>query len=343
MEKMYIYSEEFYDKSEDTSKKAAEIIMPYILSKIKPKSIVDFGCGEGIWLQVIKQLQDQIEILGIDGEYINRKELKIPEKCFVPANLERKISLSKKYDLAMTLEVAEHLDERASDIFIDNITRASDNVLFSAAIPGQGGVNHVNEQWQEYWIKKFEARGSSVDTSLRNLLWNEQQIVPWRRQNILFFTKRCLVPIMPEKSIYNVVHPDMYSSIIKKLELLEQRQEKKSSYIGIKEIYIQIEKVIKELIDKGHKNFVIYPYGQNGYLCKEILNYKYHINEIAIVDNILCKTNTDVLSAEQLKNIQYDFCIVENCSNITVHKEVISEIKEYVKQENIFTVFPNKM
>ena len=182
---MYIYDESFYDESNNRTKKAAEYILPLVLKKINPKSIVDFGCGEGVWLEVVKEINNEIEIMGLDGPYVREERLRISRQCFQTVNLEQKIKLDRKYDLAMSFEVAEHISEKNSDIFIESLTNAADRIVFSAAIPNQGGTNHINEQWQSYWIQKFSQKGYFVDVSLRNYLWNMEEIDFFRRQNIL--------------------------------------------------------------------------------------------------------------------------------------------------------------
>ena len=326
---MYIYDEKFYEISEDAREQDAEIVVPQIINWLKPKSIIDFGCGLGTWLSVVKQVDLNIEIYGLDGDYVNEKELKIDKRFFKAVDLSKPIQIKESYDLAMSLEVAEHIDEAASEIFIDNITGSSDNVLFSAAIPEQGGVHHVNEQWQEYWISKFEARGYSADVSVRNFFWHAQEITPWRRQNFIFFHRGEVrkSPIVETKEIYNIVHPEMYFKRIRE-----------AASVGAKDIYCMLDNAIKAAI-KSEKEVVIYPFGQNGYVCKEILNHKYHIQEKAILDNVLCKTNQEIYGCEYLASMDEDYCVIDTCSKQSIHHEVLRELKKYVKDENIITVF----
>lgn len=231
---MYQYNETFYAAFENTTKKAAQIILPHIVERVKPKSAVDFGCGEGVWLRVLKDIDNDVEILGMDGDYVKKEELKIPEECFKACDLSVRVTLEKKYDLAISLEVAEHIAESSADIFVDNITDCADNILFSAAIPGQGGTNHVNEQWQSYWIKKFEERGYFVDFSVRNYFWEVKEITPWRRQNLLFFSKEKKYLLPEAKVCVDVVNPDMFEFRRNQLEELQNFKnsilEKKARY-----------------------------------------------------------------------------------------------------------------
>ena len=211
------YDISFYKMMEESSKAAAFEMLTPIIRLLNPRSVYDFGCGEGVWLKVVKSLNENIDILGFDGEYVLKDNLKIPEECFVTCDLSR-VMKGYKCDLALSIEVAEHIEEQYSDVFIDNIVNCSDNILFSAAIPGQGGIHHVNEQFQEYWIKKFEERGYTVDLSVRNYFWNNNRITPWRKQNILFFSKKgiCLFP--DAKPISSIVHPDMFKLKVENLD-----------------------------------------------------------------------------------------------------------------------------
>ena len=205
------YNNHFFQGFELTSYIAATKMLPIVLGKLMPESIIDFGCGQGIWEKALLEINPNLEITGIDGEYISKEDLKIDEAYFIGHDLNRPMKISKKYDLAISIEVAEHLKKESADIFVDNICSSSDNILFSAAIPYQGGTEHINEEWQSYWIKKFVSRGYNYDTSLRDYLWKDKDITPWRRQNILFFSKHISnLPLVEADGITDVVNPDMY-------------------------------------------------------------------------------------------------------------------------------------
>lgn len=218
MEKLY--DEEFYDEQENRSKTNAIEILPVVLKYLNPKSVVDFGCGRGIWLRTLLSIKEDVNILGIDGSWVNAENLRIKNQYFMSHDLTQEIKLSIKYDLAMSLEVAEHIDEDYSEVFFQNIIGASDSVLFSAAIPGQEGVHHVNEQWHSYWIEKFLNAGYKVDYHLRNYFWNDKMISPWRRQNILFFHKYEDSPFsdLPNNMI-DVVHPEVFLDKIRRIRV----------------------------------------------------------------------------------------------------------------------------
>jgi 2-polyprenyl-3-methyl-5-hydroxy-6-metoxy-1,4-benzoquinol methylase len=127
-----IYNAEFYDSQKDGSYKSAKIILPLVLKVIPPvSSAADFGCGTGTWLAVLKELGVD-EIKGYDGEWVEKDRLLIPSDCFEPAELGREIKTEKRYDLAVSVEVAEHLPEESAGIFVKTLTDASDIVLLTA-------------------------------------------------------------------------------------------------------------------------------------------------------------------------------------------------------------------
>lgn len=107
---MYQYNKKFYDWIGEMARKDAEIILPYLIEWIKPRSVVDFGCGEGLWLEIAKQIDKTISIFGIVGDYVDRNRLKIPEENFCSCDLSKPLHIKTKYDLAICTEVTELLD-----------------------------------------------------------------------------------------------------------------------------------------------------------------------------------------------------------------------------------------
>ena len=125
------------------------------------KSVLDLGCGQGVWLASWVRLGAK-DVQGIDGPYVDQERLHIPKERFQGRDLARPVDLGRHFDLVQSLEVAEHLPQSAAEQFVDSLVRHGPLVLFSAATPGQGGENHINEQPWEYWREKFAARGYEV-------------------------------------------------------------------------------------------------------------------------------------------------------------------------------------
>lgn len=188
-----IYNDYFFSQQEKGSYQSAKIIIPLILDIKKIKSVVDFGCGLGTWLKVWQE-NNVLDILGLDGDYVDKDKLYINKKYFKAADLSQKIKLNKKYDLATSLEVAEHIGEKKANLFVNNLISVSDLILFSAAIPGQADkkIGHINEQWPEYWQKKFAKHNYLMLDPFRMKIFNNLQVEWWYRQNLFLFIKESL-------------------------------------------------------------------------------------------------------------------------------------------------------
>ena len=219
---MKTYSQEFYVNRHEKTIHSAKTILSIVLERIPAvHSAVDVGCGVGTWLSVL-QKKGVKDIQGLDGSWVDQNLLTIPRTCFKQVDLRKSsIILPQRYDLAISLEVAEHLPSDRSKEFVSSLTALSDYVLFSAAIPFQGGRNHVNEQWQHFWVDLFGSMDYVVHDFIRQKIWNDNQIPFWYRQNILLFSaKQQKSRDTPLDSIdldtrsmpLDLVHPDLYLS-----------------------------------------------------------------------------------------------------------------------------------
>ena len=131
----------------------------------------------------------------------------IPLINFKAHDLRTPFTLNRKFDLAICLETAEHLPESSSDVLVSNLVSHADRILFSAAVPGQGGQNHINEQWPEYWEAKFAVHGFYFQDTIRPLIWTNPKVEWWYRQNI-FLVERKKPLSFPFNSL-SVVHPEL--------------------------------------------------------------------------------------------------------------------------------------
>lgn len=183
------YSPQYYQTISPGSLDSAREVIPVITKFIQPQSVIDIGCGTGTWLSVWEEKAGIKDYLGVDGHYVNKEKLKIPVGKFEATDLERPFATGRKYDLVTSLEVAEHIRPQHASIFVSTLCSLGDVVLFSAAIPGQGGVLHYNEQYPPYWIELFSANGFDCYDCLRSLIWMNRKIDTCYRQNILFFVR----------------------------------------------------------------------------------------------------------------------------------------------------------
>ncbi|MDP3438650.1 MAG: methyltransferase domain-containing protein [Azonexus sp.] len=209
-----VYSDEFYRTRQQRTQAASEIILGHLLKIIPPPtSAVDLGCGVGAWLATLRD-KGICDVQGIDGPWVNRKYLAIQQSEFFEQDFTKPLNLERRFDLAMSLEVAEHLPIEVADQFVDNLTSLSDFILFSAAPPLQGGSNHINEQPIEYWQEKFNRKGYSGFDCIRPYIWHEQKIGAWYRQNVGLFVKNTRISelSLPENvpALNGYMHSEIY-------------------------------------------------------------------------------------------------------------------------------------
>jgi hypothetical protein len=188
------YDDAFFDDQVDGSLSSARAVIPLLLKLLPVRSVVDFGCGRGTWLKVC--LENGVETaLGLDGDYVRRDKLLIDPGLFRSVDLRRPIELERRFDLALCLEVGEHLPSRSGPLLVESLAKAAPVVVFSAALPGQGGTDHINEQWPAYWQQLFERQGMRKYDVLRPLIWNRPEIEAWYRQNLYIFTKEAFASL----------------------------------------------------------------------------------------------------------------------------------------------------
>ena len=183
------YTETFYSYIEKGSISSAEIMLPILIDNIKFDSVIDIGCGRGAWLSVFKDVGID-DIYGVDGSYVSVDNLLVGRTEFLSHDLSTTIQLNRSFELVVSLEVAEHITESSSDIFVDNLVKLGDVILFSAAMVGQGGEFHVNEQPSVYWKNKFESQGYVCYDFLRRKILNEKKVMPWYRYNTFLYANK---------------------------------------------------------------------------------------------------------------------------------------------------------
>lgn len=205
-----MYDKGFYDTIRDGTRRSAEVVVPLVLKALsrrvgpnwpdlpwRPNRVIDVGCGEGWWAQEFAN--HGCEVIGLDGSYVDSSPL---GDRFLPHDLTLPLPphLAGRFDLAVCLEVAEHLHETMAYSLVTDLTKLASVVLFSAAIPGQGGAGHVNEQWPNFWVELFDSLGYTASGALRWQIWDNALVENWYRQNLLVFTR------IPE------AFPDLYDT-----------------------------------------------------------------------------------------------------------------------------------
>lgn len=195
-----------------TVRQSANVIVPLLARKFGPRSVADFGCGVGDWLAAFAE-SGVPQLQGLDGPWVPQENLQIPRACFQLTDVTRPIVLPARVDLAICLEVAEHIPEASAGCLLDSLTAAADVVVFSAAIPGQGGYEHVNERFQQDWVDRFAARGYQAFDLIRPEVWTDSRVSVWYRQNLLVFARLEAVKrhaLQPVPFVASIVHPEIY-------------------------------------------------------------------------------------------------------------------------------------
>jgi len=178
------YTEEYYSEiSEGGTRSAQEMFK--VLKGLNvfndSDSVVDFGSGIGQW--------------GVGLENYTAIDFKIPRNLLLTKNYIdhdlRRPFIGGKWNLAICMEVAEHLEEMYADTLVESISKSADLILFGAAIPGQGGKNHFNEQYQSYWLAKFRKRGFDLYYKQpRHSILENRLIDYYYRANVMFLTNK---------------------------------------------------------------------------------------------------------------------------------------------------------
>jgi SAM-dependent methyltransferase len=247
------YTEELYKYLQKTSQESAKEIIPILWEFVQPKRVIDVGCGTGTWLSAFQEFGVE-DILGIDGDWVDPKMLEIPADKFLALDLSQPLPINQQFDLVVSLEVAEHLPPECAPIFVNSLTKLGPVILFSAAVPFQGGTNHVNEQWPDYWAKLFQAEEYVAIDCVRNKIWQNDRVRWYYAQNILIFAKMEYLttnPILQQEAdrtnIFqlSLIHPYLYFRTAS--EVAKLRQEIKDA-IALKDPRISVKKVFFALL-----------------------------------------------------------------------------------------------
>jgi SAM-dependent methyltransferase len=216
------YNASWFAAREESVEASARVVVPLLREMVHPTSIVDVGCGLGGWLAVFRDHGVE-DVLGIDGDYVDRTALKIPLERFLARDLEHPLHVGQNFDLALSLEVGEHMPQRLAPTLVDSLVRLAPVVVFSSAIPHQSGTGHINEQWPEFWVSLFAERGYSAVDCLRKRLWNDRRVRYFYAQNAVVYVEEdklqgypllaaahALDPTPP----LHIVHPHLYRSAL---------------------------------------------------------------------------------------------------------------------------------
>jgi SAM-dependent methyltransferase len=244
---LQLYDAEFFQSLHEETRLSAAAVVPLVIELFQPKSVVDVGCGTGLWLSAFRE-RGVTDVFGIDGSWVESTRLEIPKTLFREYDLTRPVELDRTFDLAICLEVAEHLPSDVGQLLVGSLTRLAPVILFSAAIPFQGGSGHINERWPSYWSDLFAACGYATFTDLRHRIWKNNNIAVWYRQNMLCFVAQQRIDVVSLSSRgtsepLDIVHPDLYLSRACELERLE-RQLSRIKESGLWRLYRALRPIV---------------------------------------------------------------------------------------------------
>ena len=208
-----LYPADFYEDRRAHTAHAARRILGALPPTLPRARLADIGCGTGTWLAAALELGSS-NAFGIEGDWVTTAMLDHPSIAFAPQDLEQRFA-GPRSDLALSLEVAEHLSPARAQSFVADLISLAPAVLFSAAIPGQGGVGHLNEQWQSWWAARFATHGYSAHDIIRPAIWTDEAIPAWYRQNVVLYldaaTTDALGLTPTESTLLDRVHPSFWA------------------------------------------------------------------------------------------------------------------------------------
>lgn len=201
-----LYDQKFFDALSASSSASAARILPEVVRLVSPRSAVDLGAGNGEWLAELRAL-GVTDVLGIDGDWVKPSALKIPQANFRAHDLRAPLALDRTFDLAISMETAEHLPPGRGEGFVADLVATAPAILFSAAVPGQGGTDHINERWPDYWESLFNKHGYVALDVLRLKFWDDETIAIWYRQNAFLYVRRDVVESNPQWQLLASLQP----------------------------------------------------------------------------------------------------------------------------------------
>ena len=182
------YSTGYFNESLRGCVEAGRLILGQVLKNYPVRSMLDVGCGIGTWLRAAGELGIK-DLAGLDGQYIDLDSVLFDPAVFVATDLSKPFRLERRFDLTVCSEVAEHFTHERAPGFVRDIAATSDVIVFSAAVPFQGGDDHFNEQWPEYWAILFRQNGFVCFDAIRDRIWNDTVAESGYAQNVFLYVK----------------------------------------------------------------------------------------------------------------------------------------------------------
>ena len=167
------------------------------MDEIAPASVVDVGCGLGAWLAVFLE-HGVSDVVGLDGPWVDQTVLEIDPADFrvVRPREDRLRSGDASTSRCASRWLNSSIRHSPSSLCC-SLTTLSDVIVFSSAIPGQGGLGHVNEQWPRYWANLFAQHSYIATDPFRLRIWEEPDVKWWFAQNTICLASTRVLPRFP--------------------------------------------------------------------------------------------------------------------------------------------------
>lgn len=238
------YDSNYFATRRELTSYSANAILAQLAGELKEATVLDLGCGVGTWAAVAKSFGAS-KVHGIDGPWVPKHTLDIAQAEFSAHDLRSgSPPTDERFDLIIWLENAEHLPSKVGGKLVEWVANHTDMVLFSAAIPGQGGRGHYNERWQSYWANLFAYHGFVSFDIIRPQIWLDTNIPYWYRQNIVVYlssVRREDISLskytQAPSSMLDIVHPERWERQL-------------GSQIGIKNALRLLSETIKSKVTK---------------------------------------------------------------------------------------------
>ena len=226
------YDEAFYAEQVDGSLRSARAYLAHLFALWQPASVVDVGCGRGAWLAACAERGVE-RLSGLDGDWVSQDMMLDPTIAFRRANLQEAIPAGERHDLAISLEVAEHLPPTSSEGFVQTLVAHAGAIVFSAAYIGQPGQNHINTRPHSFWANQFLSQGYLLFDFFRPHFWSDNEVEPWYRQNTFLYV-RPEHPLhaalagaghtaLADARFVDCIHPWMYFGVLEQLAAMRQQ------------------------------------------------------------------------------------------------------------------------
>lgn len=188
-----LYHDAYFETDvEPAAARAAAVIADSVMTDFAPSSVIDVGCGTGAVLAEFSARG--VRTLGL--EYSEAGAAKARSRGLTVRTFDVRFDSTAglgTFEVACCTEVAEHIPAKFADRLAALLAALAPTIVFTAATPGQGGVDHVNEQPHSYWIAKFASSSLELDsarTAAWRAQWKKAGVQDWYWKNLMIFRAR---------------------------------------------------------------------------------------------------------------------------------------------------------